>query len=371
MGKIVRIFISFASEQEHLAEPVALALRRRRHSVFFSHDDLPAGGNFDERIERAIAASDLFVFLISPESVAKGRYTLTELSYARMKWPDPTECVLPVMLVETPLEKVPGYLKGVTILEPAGNVAAETAAAIGRLGGSSWLGWARDFGAPAVFIVSVIGFLIWYFISGALVPEAPSKVPEPWTPLNSFFVNVPIGASEEPHRWSRNGDYWLEQIVNGRTMRHKVNGRISLNSCNGTVTKKEEDSPLQFFIPDIGCPGMTMLFRRDNNPWVTWLPMLKINDTGGESSKPVSKVTRVCMGEGGGSNCLATADAKFDCNVYYSWGNGGKMNENLGANFCSVTENGTKKQLPFDIKVYQNNGGGKCGWIGYLVTCNP
>src|SRR5947209_1399556 len=129
----MKIFLSFASEQTALAEPVALSLRDRGYQVFFSHDDLPPAASFDAQVERAIRDSDVFVFLISPQSVTRGRYTLTELSFAKRKWSNPNARVLPVMLVSTPLAEVPNYLKAVTILEPEGNAAAETAAAVSSL----------------------------------------------------------------------------------------------------------------------------------------------------------------------------------------------------------------------------------------------
>jgi hypothetical protein len=85
-----------------------------------------------------------------------------------------------------------------------------------------------------------------------------------------------------------------------------------------------------------------------------------------------SKSYKVCMGNGGGNNCLAGSDASFDCNQYNGMGGGGpRTTTELGARFCSTTVNSQKKQQPFDIKVYQNNGGGQCGWTGFLVTCNP
>jgi hypothetical protein len=84
-------------------------------------------------VETAVSRSDFMVFLISPESVTKGRYTLTEMGFARAKWPNPSRRVLPVMAVPTPLEKIPSYLKAVTILEPEGNMAAETRAAVDRI----------------------------------------------------------------------------------------------------------------------------------------------------------------------------------------------------------------------------------------------
>jgi hypothetical protein len=129
----MRIFLSFPSELESTADQIAQSLRNRDYDVFFSHDDLPAGDSFDMRVEAAILKSDFMVFLISPESVTRGRYTLTEMGFARSKWPNPSMRVLPVMAAPTPLENVPNYLKAVTILEPEGNIAAETRAAVDRI----------------------------------------------------------------------------------------------------------------------------------------------------------------------------------------------------------------------------------------------
>jgi hypothetical protein len=129
----MQIFLSFPSELESAAEEVAQSLRNRDYDVFFSHDDLPPGDSFDARVEAAISKSDFMVYLISPESVTKGRYTLTEMGFARTKWPNPSKRVLPVMAVPTPIEKIPSYLRGVTILEPEGSMAAETRAAVDRI----------------------------------------------------------------------------------------------------------------------------------------------------------------------------------------------------------------------------------------------
>jgi TIR domain len=101
--------------------------------VFLDRDNLPAGESYDQHIERAINDSDVFLFLISTDSLEAGRYTLTELTLARRKWPNPNGRVLPVMVRKTSLDQVPSYLKAVTILEPVGNITAETAAAVDRL----------------------------------------------------------------------------------------------------------------------------------------------------------------------------------------------------------------------------------------------
>jgi hypothetical protein len=72
------IFISYASEHRALAERIAFSLRGRGFRVFLDKDDLPPGGSYDDRIHGAIASSSALVFLVSPESVTPGRYTLTE-----------------------------------------------------------------------------------------------------------------------------------------------------------------------------------------------------------------------------------------------------------------------------------------------------
>ena len=129
----MQVFISFASEQKESAELIAVALRERGYKVFFSKDTLPAAQSYDLRIEKAVKSSDLFVFLVSPESVTKGKYTLTELSFARDQWSNPSGHILPVMIAPTEIGKIPVYLRAVSILEPEGNVAADTAAQVDKI----------------------------------------------------------------------------------------------------------------------------------------------------------------------------------------------------------------------------------------------
>ncbi len=132
----MRVFMSYASENKTAAEAIAFSLRSRGHHVFFDRDDLPDGASYDDRIEAAVENSDLFIFLITPEAVAQGRFTMTELKFARHKWRNPSGFVLPVMLTPTPMADVPSYLKAVTLLEPQGNAAAEVSFAAERLRGA-------------------------------------------------------------------------------------------------------------------------------------------------------------------------------------------------------------------------------------------
>jgi len=127
---MAKIFLSYASESHSIADEINLSLLSRGHDVFFDRDDLPDGEKFELQIEEGLKRSDFMIFLISPNSIQKGRFTRTELKYARAKWPNPDGRLLPVMVEPTPIADVPAYLKVVGIMEPSGSVSAEVATAI-------------------------------------------------------------------------------------------------------------------------------------------------------------------------------------------------------------------------------------------------
>ena len=58
---------------------IALALKSYGHVVFFDKESLPPATDFRKQIERAIRASDRFIFLASRSALTEGRYTRTEL----------------------------------------------------------------------------------------------------------------------------------------------------------------------------------------------------------------------------------------------------------------------------------------------------
>src|SRR5690349_16079312 len=126
----MRIFLSHASEQRAEADRLAIALQSRGHEVFLDTEDLPAGADYQARIEDAIGRCALFCFLISPQSVAPKRFTLSELNIARRRWPNPTGRVLPVMVDPVPMESVPAYLRAVSILQPEGDLVADVLTAV-------------------------------------------------------------------------------------------------------------------------------------------------------------------------------------------------------------------------------------------------
>jgi len=157
----MKVFIAYASEDRKVAESIAFSIRSRGHEVFFDRDDLPVGASYDQQIELAVKQSDLFIFLISPDSVTNGAYTLTELAFSRKKWPDPNGRVLPVIVRQTPRTDVPPYLTAVTILEPRGNIAAETSAEVDSMSMSTAVGSrSKHRNLQAAIITSVIGIFL-------------------------------------------------------------------------------------------------------------------------------------------------------------------------------------------------------------------
>jgi TIR domain len=127
------IFLSYSSPQSEAAARIELSLEGEGHSVFRDRSDLPPGESFDARIRAAIEESDLLIFLISRESVSKGRYTLTELKFAEQRWKNPSGHVLPVLTEPVPMEAIPEYLRAVTMLQPRGDLVAEVAAEVARM----------------------------------------------------------------------------------------------------------------------------------------------------------------------------------------------------------------------------------------------
>ena len=129
----MNVFLSYPSQEQPLAERLNLALLALGHDVFFDRADLPAGLEYNQAIAQAIESADLFIFFITPDSVASGRYTLTELGLAERRWPHPDGRLLPVMIAPTDRALIPSYARAVSIFTPRGDIVAETAQEAQRL----------------------------------------------------------------------------------------------------------------------------------------------------------------------------------------------------------------------------------------------
>jgi hypothetical protein len=129
----VRVFLSYPTEERDIAERVQLALRASGHDVFFDRASLPPGAEYDRAIAAAINSSALVIFLVTPAAFTAGRYMLTELGLVERKWSHPNGRVLPVAVRSTPITELPPYIRAVTVLQPRGDAAAETAYEVERL----------------------------------------------------------------------------------------------------------------------------------------------------------------------------------------------------------------------------------------------
>jgi formylglycine-generating enzyme required for sulfatase activity len=189
----MKIFLSYSSKDRSLAEPIYLALRAEQHSVFFDRTDLPAGEEYDARIREAVENSDLLIFLISPDSLKEGSYTLTELDIAKKTWGHPAGKVLPVMLRPTEFGTLPPYLRAVTVLEPAGNVSAAVADAVHRISKARWRRHLYIVAGGVAAIIALIG-TIHFFVPNALREMSGGPSDEVTGKDGTVALIVPAGA---------------------------------------------------------------------------------------------------------------------------------------------------------------------------------
>lgn len=126
-----KIFISYPSDHRAVAEDLAQTLKNDGHDVFFDKDSLPAAGDYNERIRRAIKSADRCIVLMTKDALSPGKYTLTELDFIKERWPAPANRVFPIMLDGSlPPESLPSYLRSVQAFSIKGNATAEIAAMI-------------------------------------------------------------------------------------------------------------------------------------------------------------------------------------------------------------------------------------------------
>jgi TIR domain len=160
------IFLSYSSPQSEAATRIELSLKGEGHTVFRDRSALPPGESFDARIRAAIEESDLFIFLISRESVLDGRYTLTELKFAEQKWGHPAGHVLPVLTESVPIKTIPEFLRAVTMLQPKGDLAAEVTAEVARMNESWWRWLLRPKGLALLLLAALlVAGAVWQGLS--------------------------------------------------------------------------------------------------------------------------------------------------------------------------------------------------------------
>jgi len=185
----VNIFLSYATEDRPVAATLNRALVEQGHDVFFDREDLPAGEEFHIRIRRAIESSDLFVFLVSRHSVDAGSYTLSELAIVERAWKRVSGRLLPVMLGAVPFELLPPLVRAITVLTPAGDVAAAAADAVHRLQRERRRTLLRRLAFGAVGLALLAG-AVWYALvaRGTAGQVGEDGVPLKLVPAGKFVM---------------------------------------------------------------------------------------------------------------------------------------------------------------------------------------
>ena len=126
----MNVFLCHASEDKDVTEKIQLALVGAGFEVFFDEQSLPPGSDYQARIREAISRSEIFVFIATRHSLAQGKYTLTELRFARKKWPHPAGRVVSLNLHSLAPHDLPNYLQAAALLKVEGNPAAEVRAVV-------------------------------------------------------------------------------------------------------------------------------------------------------------------------------------------------------------------------------------------------
>jgi len=121
----MRIFLSYSRADAKVAELIVASLKQAGHEVFFDRHELNVAEDFNRVIWKEIQKAGLFVFLISPNSVKSGSYTLTELALVEKRWPNPDRRVLAVVIEATGYTSIPLYVTLGHILYPKGDMAFE------------------------------------------------------------------------------------------------------------------------------------------------------------------------------------------------------------------------------------------------------
>jgi formylglycine-generating enzyme required for sulfatase activity len=180
----MRIFLSYASQDGEAAKSIYLALRDQGHKVFFDRAALPPGEEYHNRIRAAIENSHLFVFLITPDAVDAGSYTLTELSIAEQA----DRRFLPVMLRETDIARLPASIKAVTFHRSDGNLAASVAAEAHRIAIGFRRKRVKQLAAAVAIVIVMAG--VFYATLGRPRQQYVGKdgAPAVFIPAGSFIV---------------------------------------------------------------------------------------------------------------------------------------------------------------------------------------
>ncbi len=238
------IFVSYASEQRTQGEEIAQALKNGGHDVFFDLDSIPAGSDYNERIRSAVMDCDRMVFLASRQSITPGKFTLTELQFAKERWPSPEGRVIPVLVDDTlaPAD-LPVYFRSVSVMRPTGNVTAEVLAAVEKtrtigtfcrsvtaltacaVAGGAWIAAGGGLPSSSTDVVLLPPQKIHFrsVAEAPLKPDAPSAATD-WvdSPMTITVMPVTFNHRTEPGRKVRILGETLDFFYGGQSTRYRA-----------------------------------------------------------------------------------------------------------------------------------------------------
>jgi len=113
----MKIFISYTSEDEELANDVAARLTEAGHEVWYSGARVLPGDNAALQIGGALEESDAMIVLVSPQAM-RSAWVRQEINYA-LGSPKYAGRVIPV-LVE-PTDEIPWILEKLKAIRSVGN----------------------------------------------------------------------------------------------------------------------------------------------------------------------------------------------------------------------------------------------------------
>jgi hypothetical protein len=110
------------------------------------------------------------------------------------------------------------------------------------------------------------------------VPAIGSGPQSITTPPSSFaYQTSPTEVEAGRRDWRRvDATHWTETYPGGKVSRFIVKTRITLSGCVGTVVANESETNFQVFIPDKGCPSMSLWFRREQQNWINLAPIFDV-----------------------------------------------------------------------------------------------
>ncbi|MDH2357425.1 hypothetical protein QCM77_41080 [Bradyrhizobium sp. SSUT18] len=83
-------------------------------------------------------------------------------------------------------------------------------------------------------------------------------------------------------------------------------------------------------------------------------------------NRPTPPPINVCMGNGGGDNCLGPGVVSYSCDAYNAIGGGAEQTyTSLNQRFC----NGNAATAKANVRHNFSHDGGQCGWTSFTVTC--